>query len=74
MNKRCPDTRIREILKFVDMNALYHELRTLTDNPHVWAAIDTAAIEGAPEGLLRGLEKSVSILPAIPPERARRRR
>lgn len=49
------------------MNALYHELRTLTDNPHVWAAIDTAAIEGAPEGLLRGLEKSVSILPAIPP-------
>ncbi len=46
---------------------LYHELRTMTDNPHVWAAIDTAAIEGAPEGLLRGLEKSVSILPAIPP-------
>ena len=46
---------------------LYDELRALTDNPHVWAAIDTAAIEGAPEGLLRGLEKSVSILPAIPP-------
>lgn len=46
---------------------LYDELRTLTDNPHVWAAIETAAIEGAPEGLLRGLEKSVSILPAIPP-------
>lgn len=67
MNKRCPDTRIREILKFVDMNALYHELRTLTDNPHVWAAIETAAIEGAPAEMLRGLEKSVSILPAIPP-------
>ena len=49
------------------MNTLYTELRTLTDNPHVWAAIETAAIEGAPEGLLRGLEKSVSILPAIPP-------
>lgn len=49
------------------MNALYHELRTLTDNPHVWAAIETAAIEGAPAEMLRGLEKSVSILPAIPP-------
>ncbi len=46
---------------------LYDELRTLTDNPHVWAAIDTAAIEGAPVCLLRGLEKSVSIPPAIPP-------
>lgn len=25
------------------MNDLYQELRTLTDNPHVIAAIDTAA-------------------------------
>lgn len=48
------------------MNALYSELRALTDNLHVIAAIDTAAIPDAPEGLLRGLEKSVSILPEIP--------
>mgnify|MGYP003498754588 FL=1 len=49
------------------MNTLYHELRTLTDNPHVWAAINTAAIEGAPAEMLRKLEKQISILPAIPP-------
>jgi len=46
---------------------LYDELRTLTDNPHVWAAIDTAAIEGAPAEMLQNLEKQVYILPAIPP-------
>ena len=49
------------------MKPLYQELRLLTDNPHVIAAIDTAAIEGAPAELLRGLEKFVSILPEIPP-------
>ena len=48
------------------MNPLYAELRTLTDNPHVIAAIDTAAIEGAPVYLLHGLEKTVSILPELP--------
>jgi hypothetical protein len=48
------------------MNTLYHELRLLTDNPHVIAAIDTAAIEGAPVYLLHGLEKTVSILPETP--------
>ncbi len=48
------------------MNTLYHELRLLTDNPHVIAAIDTAAIPGAPAELLRGLEKIVSILPETP--------
>lgn len=49
------------------MNTLYSELRTLTDNPHVIAAIDTAAIPGAPAEMLRKLEKTVSILPEIPP-------
>lgn len=48
------------------MNTLYVELRTLTDNPYILSAIDIAAIPDAPEGLLRGLEKSVSILPEIP--------
>lgn len=48
------------------MNSLYSELRTLTDSPNVIAAIDTAAIEGAPVYLLHGLEKTVSILPEIP--------
>lgn len=45
---------------------LYDELRTLTDNPHVIAAINTADISGAPAELLRGLEKTVSIMPEIP--------
>ncbi len=48
------------------MNPLYAELRTLTDNPHVIAAIDTAAIPGAPAEMLRKLEKQVSILPELP--------
>ena len=48
------------------MNPLYSELRTLTDNPHVIAAIDTAAIPGAPAEMLRKLEKQVSILPELP--------
>lgn len=48
------------------MNDLYSELRTLTDNPHVIAAINTAAITGAPAEMLRKLEKTVSILPEIP--------
>lgn len=48
------------------MNPLYHELRTLTDNPYTIAAINTAALPDVPEGLLRGLEKSASILPEIP--------
>lgn len=48
------------------MTSLYSELRTLTDNPNVIAAIDTAAIAGAPAELLRKLEKSVSILPEVP--------
>jgi len=48
------------------MNPLYSELRTLTDNPHVIAAIDTAAIPGAPAEMLRKLEKSVSIMPELP--------
>ena len=48
------------------MNTLYSELRTLTDNPHVIAAIDTAAIPGAPAEMLRKLEKQVSILPELP--------
>ena len=49
------------------MTTIYDELRTLSDNPHVIAAINTAEIQGAPSGLLRSLEKSVSILPEIPP-------
>ncbi len=48
------------------MNPIYAELRTLTDNPHVIAAIDTAAIPGAPAEMLRKLEKQVSILPELP--------
>jgi len=48
------------------MNPLYSELRAITDNPHVIAAIDTAAIPGAPAEMLRKLEKQVSILPEIP--------
>lgn len=48
------------------MTTLYDELKTLTDNPHVIAAINTAAIPGAPSGLLSALEKHVSILPKVP--------
>lgn len=48
------------------MNPLYHELRTLTDNPNVIAAINTAAITGAPAEMLRKLEKRVYILPEVP--------
>lgn len=51
------------------MTTLYDELRTLTDNPHIIAAIKTAAISGVPNELLRGLEKSVSILPEIPTQK-----
>lgn len=46
---------------------LYDELRLLSDNPHVWAAINTAAIQGAPDEMLRKLEKQISILPEVPP-------
>lgn len=49
------------------MNDLYQELRTLTDNPNVIAAINTAAIPGAPAEMLRKLEKQVFILPEVPP-------
>ena len=48
------------------MNDLYDELRTITDNPQTIAAINTAAITGAPAEMLRKLGKQVSILPEVP--------
>lgn len=48
------------------MTTLYAELRTLTDNPHVIAAIDTAAIPGATYIQLRYLARTVRVSPEVP--------
>lgn len=47
-------------------HALYDELRTLTDNPHVIAAIETAAVSDTPETFRAGLYRATSVLPEIP--------
>ena len=47
-------------------HALYDELRMLTDNPHVIAAIETAAITDTPETFRAGLYRATSVMPEIP--------
>ena len=45
---------------------LYDELRLLTDNPNVHAAIETAAITDAPAGFREGLYRATSVMPKTP--------
>lgn len=45
---------------------IYNELRMLTDNPYVIAAIETAAVSDTPKTFREGLYRATSVMPEPP--------